>query len=78
MNKNNILQLERIIGFFIRKIKKSEDKEKIKISCIINKKLAMTKQFAMPSDWGNGYKEALNDIKNEMGFTGTVYELYRD
>lgn len=71
-------QIGRIVSFFEQRLKEENSKEKIKVACIINDELKMTRQFAYPSEWADGYTSALETLQEKCGFKNTIYELYTD
>lgn len=77
LKENLLAQVSNIIDFFEIQIKKMKEQERIKIACILNKKEEMTRHFAKPSEYANGYRDAIKDIRDKLNLNG-IYELYVD
>jgi len=76
MNKNIYNQITNLVDFFERRIKDSKSSVLISVAIALNEMEEKAKQFARPSGYADGYREAVQEAKEKMGIKNTIYELY--
>ena len=83
MKKEDIEQVQRIVDSLVRVGAKMADEKKMDVAVAINRMLERSKKWAYPKKRGwskaytDGYTNALDGLKKELGFKGTIYELYQ-
>ena len=78
MNKNIQNQITNLINFFERHIKDNKSNLLINVAIVLNEMEEKAKQFAEPSEYADGYREAIQEAKENIGIKNTIYELYEE
>jgi len=71
-------QIINLVNFFERHIKDNKSNLLIDVAIVLNEMQEKAKQFAEPSEYADGYRDAIQEAKEKIGIKNTVYELYTD
>jgi DNA-binding transcriptional regulator GbsR (MarR family) len=74
--KDLIEQVSNMVSFFERLLSERKDEEIINIAICLNEMERKAGQMAEPSAYAEGYKDAIDELKQSAGIKDTVYELY--
>lgn len=79
MTNDNIKeQVANMASFFERYTANQKHNLLVNIACLLNEMQKKSEMMAEPSEYAEGYKDAIEEIKNGTGIKDTFYELYQD
>lgn len=78
MSDSTITQLQNIVDGLARIAEGQIQDEKVNTACHLNEMDRKALSMPYPSEYAEGYKDAVSELKERHGIKGTFYELYEE